>query len=253
MSIDSAKIEAIKEKLRKLIAKEASARDIGNQAEADAFAAKISELMLEYELEMDEVMKGSGKEVYEVGDEIFDTEPLSQRHESNWVAILYHNVSEMAFCRAVLYAHKREAAPYRVIIFGDQHNREMLHYIVAQLVVKLRALSRRAFNEYKDSGGQDKRNTYVRSFLKGACLGIRLRLLDERKKQEAENTQVTGLVLDRQGAIQNYMEDKGYAVKPQKHTKTSSGAGYREGVNAGKSVDINKGVSGKGSPTKLLG
>lgn len=253
MSVDNVKIEAIKDKLRKLIAKEASAREIGNLAEAEAFASKIQELMIDYELEMDDIMGGAHRRIYSVGEEVFDTEPLTQRHESNWVAILYCTCGPIAFTKAVYYSEMNEKVPMKVKIFGDATNREMLHYIVAQLSVKLRALSRKSFADYKKAGGTDKRNTYVRSFLKGANIGIRQKLREDKEKAAQANNQVQGLILNKDASIQKYLNDHGYRFTSLSMKLGSSGSGYGAGVSAGRSIDINKGVGNGSGPSKRLG
>ena len=48
-------MENVIDKLRKIMAHAASAREIGNLAEAEAFAAKAQELLLRHKLDMTEV------------------------------------------------------------------------------------------------------------------------------------------------------------------------------------------------------
>lgn len=250
MSIDNLKLEQIKEKLRKLIAMEASAREIGNQAEAEAFAAKIQQLMIEYELEMDDLAGGASQRVHNVGQEWFDTTPLTGSHESNWVAILYCYCGKSSFCKVVLSPIFNEKAPMRVTIYGDATNRELLHYMIAQLVVKLKELARSSFKKYD---GPDKRNTYFRSFYRGACVGVRDKLLAEMKKEEDARPQVHGLVLNKMGAVQKYLNDNGITFGKASMTKTSSSSGYTDGYSSGRSVTINKGVGGNAGSPKYLG
>jgi hypothetical protein len=235
------KIQAIKEKLKKLIAKEASARDIGNQAEADAFASKIQELLLAYELEIEEL--GGTNEVYQIADEKYDCEGLTRPHESDWVTIMYTACGPAAFCEVLTMTKS-----LNVRIYGNDNNRELLHFMVAQLVVKIRELARKSFKEYH---GMDKRNTYFRSFYKGAAHAIHVRLRKEKESQ----AQTYGIVLSRGHMVKDYMnkwlEDRGIKLRQIKPKKSSSYDGYQNGWKAGESVGINKGVGGNKETTKL--
>lgn len=254
MTENELKLEQIKDKLRKLIAKEASARDIGNLAEAEAFAAKIQQLMIEYELEMDDLAGGASQRVYNVGQERFDTSSLTGSHESNWVAILYCYCGKSSFCKVVLSPMRGEKAPLWITIYGDPTNRELLHFMVAQLVVKLKEVARIAFKKYKEyDDGQDKRNTYFRGFYRGACVGVRDKLTAELKKEEDARPQVHGLVLNKMAAVQKYLEDNGIRFGRAGQTRTSSSSGYQDGYSAGRSVNINKGVKGGSTTSKYLG
>lgn len=237
----------IKEKLQKLIAKEESARKLGSLEEAEAFAAKIAQLLLAYELDIQDIK--NNPEETQVGDQIFDTEGLTGSHEANWVNYLYIACDSACFCQAVHYLGKPgQKTSYKVMIFGTAPNREFLHFMVAQLVVKLRELSRLAFKNYS---GKDKRNTFIRSFLKGATDGIKTRLkLDSLHKQQM-NTQVAGLVHNKNQAIVNYQRANGFYFEAHKRRNPGSTDGFIQGREAGLKVPINKGV-GTSSKGPLL-
>lgn len=244
MSIDP-KIEAIKEKLKKLIAKEESARKIGNQAEAEAFAAKIQELIMLYEIEVDELMGQS--RVFEILNEIFDCSELTKAHEADWVPYMYSACQYATFTKVRIFTKSM-----KVIIFGEEHHKEMLHFMAAQLIVKVRILARESFKAYT---GPDKRNTYFRSFYKGAVVGIQRRLRTEQTN--TVNQQQYGIVLasDKRldDALSIYMRaNRIREGRPTKMNTGSSHDAFSEGVRAGGQVGIHKGVSGNNKSTKLL-
>lgn len=236
-------IAEIKEKLKKLIAKEASAREIGSIEEAEAFAGKIAQLLLEYELEIKDLR--DAPEETSVRHEEFDTEALTNRHESNWIALLYGACCRSCFCISLLNGN---ASTTRIIIFGTAQNKEFLHYMVAQLIVKLRELARISWKNYS---GEDKRNTFIRSFYKGACAGLAGRLALDRMTQGQKSSDAKGLMVQKDRAIQIYMEERGWGVGKSKTRKSASDAGYEQGVEAGGKVPINKGM-GSRKDTKLL-
>lgn len=240
-------LDSIKEKLKKLIAKEASAREIGNIHEAEAFAQHIQKLLMEYELEMDEV-KGHNK-AEQMGDEMYDTSALTLRNESDWVALLYIACGPSAFCRAMLLPSKyskNSTFGEMIAIFGAETNRELLHYMVAQLVVKCRNAARISFSKYD---GDSKRNTYIRSFLKGCAAGIHEKLREQREHAKTNQPGVYGLVINRDASMMVYLKkwlsDHRFKMgKSGKNTMGSSPDGYAEGFVTGKETEINKGVKG---------
>lgn len=242
-------LDDIKAKLSKLIAKEESARELGNQAEAEAFAQKIQAMLLEYELSMDEFRDKQGNVVDDVNKEKVELGDLLGSHEGTWIYRLYSACSPTNFCDCI---HPFKYEYEYLTLIGTQLNREFVHYMVNQLISKLRELARRSFKDY---GGTDKRNTYIRSFLAGAVKGIRERLEAEREKAKANSEQVYGLVLAKDAALKTYMESEyppGSLGKKAQRVPQSV-AGFVEGLLHGRSVGINKGVNGKGmGGTKLL-
>jgi len=243
-------LEEIKEKLRKLIAKEESARELGNLAEAETFAAKIQSMLLEYELSLDEFKDKKGNLVEDVNKEKVELHDLLGSHEGNWIYKLYSACSPTNFCFCI---HPYKYEYEYLTLIGTEMNREFVHYMVNQLVSKLRELARRSFKEYE---GPDKRNTYIRSFLSGAVKGIGERLEAEREKAKANSEQVYGLVLAKDAALQTFMETE-YppgSLGSKKQRAPQSATGFIEGIMHGRSVGINKGVGtsrGFGG-TKLL-
>lgn len=248
-------IDSIKEKLRKLIAKEISARELGNLAEAEAFATKIGQLMLTYELEMDDVMKGQGKRVYNVEHEIINTDNLVNTHETNWAVRLYQACSASCFCYTSQYVgrHADPPGPHWVIIFGDTANRELLQYMVTAIANKLRPISRTYWNAYE---GPTKRNTFIRSFFSGAVNAISIKLKAQRAYEEKNREQVAGLILNKMGAVSAYIKDwtgeSGATHSKSKPRNPSSYEGYRAGYKAGENMNLNKGVPGSNKNTELL-
>lgn len=241
--MSESKIEAIKEKLRKLIAKEESARDLGNLAEAESFAAKIQELIMLYEIEIDEVMGKS--RVFSILNETFDTTPLMRPHESDWITKLYMSCGPAALCKVLGYKGKDAN---KVLIFGEEQQKEVLHFLVAQLIVKLRRLARVSFSTYD---GMDKRNTYHRSFYKGACVAIGARLrVKPTVQQEYGIVLAADVRLDE--AINKYMSDRNAKFVKTKSRAPGSKDAYQEGYRAGQDVGINKGVGGARPATKFL-
>jgi len=99
-------MSAILGTLAKLIAHEKSARSIGSVEEAEAFAAKIQELMFKHKLEMTDVEYAEQEKSEPVLAEFMTEEELtgaSRRsvQSQTWVGILMEAVTRANFCRAI--------------------------------------------------------------------------------------------------------------------------------------------------------
>jgi hypothetical protein len=94
------------DKLNKLIAHEKSARKIGNVAEAEAFAAKIQELLFKHKLDMTD-LEYSEDEANEPVDAEFVSEydltgtRRNTDKSQGWVGVLINAVAKANFCRAI--------------------------------------------------------------------------------------------------------------------------------------------------------
>lgn len=248
--MSNTQLDKIKDKLRKLIAKQESAEKLGNLAEAEAFASKISELMMEYQIELHELQTESAQNI-DIDHTIFFTSDLTARNESDWIRRLYNACAIGANCK-VLY-HKGNL--YTITIVGDEMSIETLHFMVAQLSVKLRTLARSTYTIYKKEGKTfDKRNTFIRSFLKGAPFGIKEQLESQRENYRKQE-QTAGIVLASDARLNDYVSNH-FRVGVAKMRNGSSRSGLNAGFEAGRNIDINKGVgsSARGAGgTKLLG
>jgi hypothetical protein len=239
-------LDRIKEKLAKMMAKEESARELGNQAEAEAFAAKIQDMLLQYELDLGDIKRNTAESIA-VDKEMFDTETLTNPHESNWVVHLYNACSRANFCKILV----RNATGTNITIIGTDMNREFLHFMVHQLVPKIRHLAKGSWLAY---GGPEKRNTFIRGFLKGCCRGIATKLNLDLFAQQKNQEQVNALVVQKDRAVQQWMDTHIGRVRSVGMNTGSGRHGYDQGVEAGKNININKGVGqGRGmGGTRLL-
>lgn len=228
-------LEKIKEKLAKMLAKEESARELGNQAEAEAFAAKIQQMLMEYELSMDDLKKSSAESIH-IERERFDTAPLTGPHESNWVVYLYHACCKTNFCTILV----KSASGTEISIIGTDMNREFLHFMVHQLVPKVRQLAKKSWSEYE---GTEKRNTYIRGFLRGCAKGIQTKLALDLFGQQKNQPQVNALVVQKDRAVQQWIDQNIGRTGTIRSRGMSGRGGYENGVEAGRNININKGIS----------
>lgn len=256
-------LDEIKLKLSKLIAKEESARELGNQAEAEAFASKVQELLLQYELDLGDIRSREAESIvireerftvynksktslYALVDPTIKILDLTVKNESSWVKYLYSTLAETNFCRTL----GMRDDPYAVVLIGTDMNREFVHFMVLELVSKIRKLARKSYSEYH---GRDKRNTFIRSFYQGCVDGIRRKLQLERVRKDQNSNQIHALVIQKDKMLNDFIEQEyGNSIVNAKAKRRSiSQDGYFKGVQAGSTIDHKTELRGNGG-TKLL-
>lgn len=112
------------EKLRKMIAHEQSARSIGNQAEAEAFAAKIQEMLDAHKLSMSEVDIREREENEPVNEDVIDWANITGKRKvvkSYWHLAISKAVAEANDCARV----GQQGANYLFYFVGRTSDREI--------------------------------------------------------------------------------------------------------------------------------
>lgn len=240
--------DKIADKLRKLIALQNGAMEVGSISEAENAAARIQELLMKYNMELTDVEL----EKEEVSREDLEASFI-KTEPKDWITKLYNAIAMHNFCKLVYIVEPSTKGPkyYRFALIGADQDREVVKYLTDQLVSKLRYLARESYKKNQRVG--EKRNTYIRGFLTGAVNQIFTRLIEQRKKDEQAQANTTALVLKKEAKLEAKVQQEFGALR--KHRTRSKGysgrEGFTEGVKAGKTVSINRGV-GSSSKTKLL-
>ena len=180
--------EEILGKVRKLISKRDSAEKIGNQAEADAFAAKITEMMAKYNIELFQLEKPDDQST--TTDAVIQRVNHERRHEGDWGSVLFNTLCKFNFCSCFL---KGDFDGYKniegiIVIIGEPHNIATVKFMYEYLMNAGRELGRESYKSYNNP--DIKRNSYLRGFYRGFGISIyqRLRQQEEQlhSKFEAE-------------------------------------------------------------------
>jgi hypothetical protein len=168
--------ERIIDRLRKLLRHEQSAREIGNMAEAEAFAAKIQEQLDSYNLSLSDI------DIEEARSSVAG-ETTDFKVSLVWQRQLLRTIADINGCAIVLvppFVHIVGAANDRVIVseFYCYFERLGIDLAFASLA------------EYKASGVYKRKRKKTRATVnyKGSfLLGYALALSDRLRKQHAEN------------------------------------------------------------------
>lgn len=224
------------ERVKKLLAKAESAKELGNQAEAEAFAAGAQKMMLAYGIEQEELRKHTGGKIQLKHIEV-DLEKYLARHESDWIEHLFGLLSKGNLCYAVLHRSSNKLS-----IMGQPHNLDLVLYIAEQFIARARVMARESFkNNYE---GPEKRNTYIRGFLRGFAQGVGLRLKEEMDRATSNEPQTQGLmVINNNAALTAFVQQKYPRLRSSSSSRLSGSGGIAAGVTAGRNTTAHKGVS----------
>lgn len=242
----STPVDRILEKLRKLRAHQESAAKIGNEAEAQAFADRVSELLLKHrltlsdvELAQEEVENPVGQSEWVAPDAWGDrlwSQPVT------WSENLAGVIAEANCCK-ILPAINNNF----ICFIGKDGDRQVVEYLFITLAATamrlcakdLKAARMRAFRGgeearegWKDSGGNI---AYKFSWYRGFVAAIETRLQETRKRIELEAGDCTALVRASQ-AVERYMDRfKEYKVRGYKgrgHSSEAFERGFKHGQEA---------------------
>lgn len=168
-------------RIRKLRDHADSAASIGNEHEAAAFAAKVSELLAQYHLTSSDIdfahYMDEGVEAEQI-----DTRDLGvggARKRTPWVTQLANALALHHGCRSYY-----TTGTSRITFVGKESDRAVATYLLSRLVADLDRLSREALKEYKLGHGGWAPNYWRRSWLEGAVAGINQQLRDAKRERE---------------------------------------------------------------------
>ncbi len=213
-----------------------------SQGEAESAAAKVQELLFKYKLEMADVEAVIPEEERLVREEVFSNE--SGKNEGNWVIVLYAGVAKYNFCTVLtgrVFNFETRSHEQKIHVIGRCESVEVVHYLCNWLVPRIRDLAKTAWNDYN---GNEKRGRFTRGFLLGAALGIRQRLHAEWDAMQGTENSRALVVLSSQ-ELQDYMSKKYPFTMTRRSHYTSSWDGREIGVEAGRNMEIHRGVTGK--------
>lgn len=269
--------EALLDKLKKIKDHADSAKAIGNEAEAQVFAAKLQELLLRHKLEMTDinyakemqsepiiehcpdiayVWNAAGNNRKRVYKDFPDIEVKEQR--CAWGEQLAAVIAEFNSCRILV------STGWSLIHFvGHKSNVAICEYLFLTLFRAAEKMSVTAAKKFRaeqrklNGGAGNTPAGYRESWLEGFITRIAQRLRDERDafgKSEANASTALVRVNREALAVKNYMEEK----KGTKTAKAIGGRsnfnsdGYADGKRAANDVNLKGNAMKEGQANKQL-
>ena len=268
------------DKLRKLIAHEQSARSIGNQVEAEAFAGRIQELLTAHKLSMSEIEFEEREAAEPIDFERVDlrTEVRgSNRANLAWRVFIARAVAEANSCAVVNLAGTRGTAFSFVGRTSDRQLAKVLYLYLVELGEELatkaakedREVQRLKFNLSKGIMSYDVPkwvdtafNAWMKSYRESWKVGfgeavakrIKDRYTEIINAQQGAGAAIIHIKKDAL-AVQDYLRGKTHKTRGSMGRDDSNQDGYKRGQNTGNAVNLspNRFAGTTGRTARLLG
>lgn len=231
--------ERLLARLVKLQAKAESAQELGNVREAEAFAAKVSELLIRHKLSMTDLefaqeYESEGVESTVVPPAAWGGRPAARR--VRWVEDLAQVIAEAHGCRSLVYPGSN-----LVGFAGRYTDRVVVVYLFRKLARDLTAMCETAHSEAKARREWSPR-TWRRSWRTGAVDGLYSRLAELRREAEAESGS-NALVRLSGEAVDSWLKDNSVGTAEDlKDPLILNNDAYRDGRRAAGEVSLSPGV-----------
>lgn len=253
-------MSAVVERIQKLLALSESA----NEHEAGLAAAKAAELLMKYNLTMDKV-ELSPEEV-EVGYETMLY--VNTKKAQRWEQRLAYDVARFHFCEVLV-------SPHHIYFVGREANREVAMYVFTQLAERLHKLARKETRAYikRQKGfwnearalhpelpefdhrihlkGANHHKAWRAAWLDGAVSGIRDQLETQRTAKATEGSKA--LVVVRGQEVSEFVEQQFPNTRKKAARQTRNWDAFVQGVDQGKNMQIQPGLSVGSKQDQLKG
>lgn len=218
----------------KLKAMMESAAKIGSEAEAQAFAAAVSRLMLEHDLseaEISQVHTDEPIEEIEVDREMFGLGRKKAR--IGWNEVLASIVAEAHLCKFLVLRKTN-----RIWFIGTKKHADVACYMYATLVRLLDHMATSSYNRYcKDvferDGSMRAARGYRNSFITGFIGRLKSRYTEERKKVVHEAPQGQSLALVHISKEMTRVEDHYNTISGEECNINFRVTKHKDGLRAG--------------------
>lgn len=267
MTVDMGKLV---DRIKKMHAKAESAKQLGNEAEAFAFASAVQKLLLKHNLEMSEVEAAAAEKEDPIKAHYFDPRAFGlprKRRREHWSELLARIVADAHMC-GILPVHRSN----EILLIGTRQNRQacefMLVFLTRYAIEHSEKDYVRYFYQCKDDGDVTMARGYKAAWLMGFVTRLAARYKADKQEVIKEVQQVNPYALVRlkhqmvkiDGIRDSLSDKKGPAPQGRDLSKDGSGAGFVDGAKHGDQVQLKgmglhqpKGAPQVGPGQKLLG
>lgn len=226
----------ILEKLRKLVNLRNGAEEINSKEEAQVAAAKITKLLLEYNLSEQDILDS------EKIDNPIIIEKISYKNTlcaGNWYSYLINIICKYNMCKSLISCGLKNNRHFREFfdIIGRTSNIEIVKYLIDSLSVTFFKL---ATKQYKIDNLGLTRAVFLKSYLTGCALGLKAKY-----DTMLETSNMTSLVKIGDAEVQKYIDNNFGKIKPNKSKERREFGAEDLGYEAGKNVQLTKGINKK--------
>lgn len=258
METSNQNLDSVLKKLRKLQNLYEGAKKINSEGEANAAAAAIQRLLIQYNLSMDEI----GTDEEKSKDTVLEEKVDGFTYKSiggEWEFRLLYVLCKWNFCKCFQVGGTYK----RLMIFGKKENIETVKWLRSMLAERFVSFSKNRFKEYQKTVeyamkpiGMDK---YQRSYLMGCAAGLDAKLKEESDREKAKDAEfgakVTALVVRNDTAVTEYIENKykvGKGKARRENFDSARAFGFRDGKNTELHKQVSSGAKSQAQGVKLL-
>jgi hypothetical protein len=232
------------EKLQKIKAHAESAAKIGSEAEAEAFAAMLQQLLTKHKLGMSDLDFEVEDVRDPVGTSMVDWQGVKIRKSRiAWIEQLAAIVAHAYFCKILVHTGSSH-----ITLVGREQDRVVAEYVIVTLVRLAQKLAEKEF------GKLYRQDRYAAHGFKGSFLKAFVQRINERLKEErgeAERSTSTALVRIRheEKAVEDYLKSmKTRKVAMVRGSRRDHNAeGWRRGREVADRMDLKGRALNRGS------
>ena len=251
--MDDNKRNRILDKLRKLTDLRDSAKALGNEGEANAAAAGISRLLLEYNLSEEDIPLTEREENPVVMEEI---PYCSKYYKGNWHERLVDILCENNLCRGLIRSVQKEGNVRRsrnsLLVVGRKKNVEVVLYLSDFLAFNFVRIGKNKYPAYKHDSvfvhGKypESETRFMQSFLYGCLSGLYEQY--NRLKQEIKRNQpsTTALAIRVEEEISDFLSTMKIGKGRDSKIPEINAEAYQQGYQTGESINLQSGLEEKG-------
>jgi len=259
MEATNQNLDSVLKKLRKLQNLYEGAKKINSEGEANAAAAAIQKLLIQYNLSMDEI----GTDEEKSKDTVLEEKADGFTYKSiggEWEFRLLYVLCKWNFCKCFQVGGTYK----RLMIFGKKENIETVKWLRSMLAERFVSFSKNRFKEYQKTVEYAMKpismDKYQRSYLMGCAAGLDAKLKEESDREKAKDDEfgakVTALVVRNDTAVTEYIENKykvGKGKARRENFDSARAYGYKDGKNTELHKQVSSGAKAQASNVNLLG
>lgn len=238
--------EKIIDRIAKLLKMAEGAKKVGNMEEAEAFSAKVSELLTEHNLNEWEIRQHSAKK-----DDQFDKWGFVENvsHKENQAGDRWQKDLIKMLCRhnmvgVIFNVYDKGHPKHKTFdVYGEITGVETTVWLYNWLSTNLMILAKQARLELsKEDYDAQCRHTYLKDFLVGAIDGVDIRLTKQAKQSPAAG-RIWEMIKYNDKALEKFAEKTYpgmFSTKPR-NIRDKTALGYDAGMETGLSIDLGDG------------
>ena len=234
------------QRLKKLYNHMESARQIGNEDEALAFAGKIEKLLVEHKLTMSDIEFAELDDSDPITRQYVDSSAIGLKDRQSkikWQSNLAQACAKAHFCTILVHTGSN-----MVSFIGRDSDRKIAVYVYGRLARACEMIAKKEYRKHRKAGYITK--GFLTSFRNGFVSAISNRYCEierERRRQmQALGTKGTALIrLETEHAKAEkwmYANIRGIRNIAHRGRRTTNMAGYNSGVSHGKQADLRANV-----------